>query len=97
MSKAVQIINNYWLKEMLLNGNPNLNNFYKEDLIRMINILKDENQKYKEIINKAKKWVKNRINHCTIEANSTTTDTMCRITIVGLNNLLDILKEVEHE
>ena len=97
MSKAVQIINNYWLKEMLLNGNPNLNNFYKEDLIRMINILKDENQKYKETINKAKKWVKNRINHCTIEANSTTTDTMCRITIVGLNNLLDILKEVEHE
>ena len=59
--------------------------------------LTQENQKYKETINKAKKWVKNRINHCTIEANSTTTDTMCRITIVGLNNLLDILKEVEHE
>ena len=65
--------------------------------ISAIEILLDENKKYKEIINKAKKWVKNRINHCTIEANSTTTDTMCRITIVGLNNLLDILKEVEHE
>ena len=59
--------------------------------------LLQENKKCKEVINKAKKWVKNRINHCTIEANSTTTDTMCRITIVGLNNLLDILKEVEHE
>ena len=65
--------------------------------ISAIEILLDENKKYKEIINKAKKWVKNRINHCTIEANSTTTDTMCRIAIVGLNNLLDILKEVEHE
>ena len=59
--------------------------------------LQQENKKYKEVINKAKKWVKNQINYCTIEANSTTTDTMCRITIVGLNNLLDILKEVEHE
>lgn len=65
--------------------------------ISAIEILLDENKKYKETINKAKKWVKNRINHCTIEANSTTTDTMCRITIVGLNNLLDILKEVEHD
>lgn len=97
MAKPVQIINDYWLKETLLNGNPNLEKFYKEDLIKMINILKLENKKYKETINKAKKWVKNRINHCTIEANSTTTDTMCRITIVGLNNLLDILKEVEHD
>ena len=67
------------------------NNFGK------LECLEKENKKYKETINKAKKWVKNRINHCTIEANSTTTDTMCRITIVGLNNLLDILKEVEHE
>ena len=63
--------------------------------ISAIEILLEENKKYKETINKAKKWVKNRINHCTIEANSTTTDTMCRITIVGLNNLLDILKEVD--
>ena len=67
------------------------------DVLNQRENLTQENQKYKETINKAKKWVKNRINHCTIEANSTTTDTMCRITIVGLNNLLDILKEVEHE
>ena len=65
------------------------------DVLNQRENLTQENQKYKETINKAKKWVKNRINHCTIEANSTTTDTMCRITIVGLNNLLDILKEVE--
>ena len=67
----------------------------EDKLINEIELLEQENKKYKETINKAKKWVKNRINHCTIEANSTTTDTMCRITIVGLNNLLDILKEVE--
>lgn len=67
------------------------------DVLNQRENLTQENQKYKETINKAKKWVKNRINHCTIEANSTTTDTMCRITIVGLNNLLDILNEVEHE
>lgn len=59
--------------------------------------LEKENQKYKEVIEKAKEWVERKINSCTIEANSTTTDTMCRITIVGLNHLLDILKEVEHE
>lgn len=59
--------------------------------------LEKENQKYKEVIEKAKEWVERKINSCTIEANSTTTDTMCRITIVGLTNLLDILKEVEHE
>ena len=66
-------------------------------LIDEIKQLEKENKKYKEVINKAIKWVKNQINHCTIEANSTTTDTMCRITIAGLNNLLDILKEVQHE
>ena len=57
MTKPVQIINNYWLKETLLNGNPILDKFYKEDLIRMINILKDENQKYKEVINKAINYI----------------------------------------
>lgn len=62
MTKPVQIINNYWLKETLLNGNPILDKFYKEDLIRMINILKDENQKYKEVINKALKLNEKIIN-----------------------------------
>lgn len=91
MTKPVQIINNYWLKEILLNGNPNLNNFYKEDLIRMINILKDENQKYKEVIDKAKK-LHNEFaskNSLLVFENNNLIDFM--------NNLISVLKEVEHE
>ena len=57
--------------------------------------LAKENQKYKEVIDKAIEWIKKRINSCTIEAESTTNDTMCKITISGLYNLLNILKEVE--
>ena len=55
----------------------------------------EQNQKYKEVIDTAKEWVEKKINSCTVEANSTTTDTMCRITIVGLKYLLDILKGVK--
>lgn len=47
MAKPVQIINDYWLKETILNGNPDLNKFYKEDLIRMVNVLKSKNQELK--------------------------------------------------
>lgn len=57
--------------------------------------LKEENQKYKEVIDKAIEWIKKKINSCTIEAESTTEDTMCKITILGLYNLLNILEEVE--
>ena len=56
--------------------------------------LAKENQKYKEVIDKAIEWIKKRINSCTIEAESTTNDTMCKITISGLYNLLNILEEV---
>ena len=91
MTKPVQIINNYWLKETLLNGNPILDKFYKEDLIRMINILKDENQKYKEVIDKAKK-LHNEFaskNSLLVFENNNLIDFM--------NNLISVLKEVEHE
>lgn len=74
-----------------------MNNLDSSIVFKYIQELEQENQKYKEVIEKAKEWVERKINSCTIEANSTTTDTMCRITIVGLTNLLDILKEVEHE
>lgn len=57
--------------------------------------IQNQNKEYKEVIDKAKEWTKKKINNCTIEANATTTDTMCRITIVGLKHLLDILEEVE--
>ena len=64
-------------------------------LIDEIKQLEKENQKYKEVIDKAIEWIKKRINSCTIEAESTTNDTMCKITISGLYNLLNILEEVE--
>ena len=85
MTKPVQIINNYWLKEMLLNGNPILDKFYKEDLIRMINILKDENQKYKETINKAIKHIETHKRK----------DEFLELNERGTRDLLDILKEVD--
>ena len=88
MTKPVQIINNYWLKETLLNGNPILDKFYKEDLIRMINILKDENQKYKEVINKLRKVIEKMIN--IYPANNREYD-------YYVSKIDDILKEVEHE
>ena len=85
MTKPVQIINNYWLKETLLNGNPILDKFYKEDLIRMINILKDENQKYKEVINKIK-YICDKVPYSW---------SVCGIDVV--HKIEKILKEVEHE
>lgn len=58
MTKPVQIINDYWLKEIILNGNPDLNKFYKDDLIKMINILKYENQKYIKVFEKIQRYIK---------------------------------------
>lgn len=60
-----------------------------------IECLLNENEEQKEVIDKANEWIKKKINSCTIEAESTTKDTMCKITISGLYNLLNILKEVE--
>lgn len=57
--------------------------------------MKAVNQKYKEVFDKVEEYIKKRIDSCTAEANSTTNDTMCRITIVGLKHLLDILKQEE--
>ena len=70
---------------------------YKEQKVlwKYIKELQQKNQKYKEVFDKVEEYIKKRINSCTAEANSTTNDTMCRITIVGLKHLLDILKEVK--
>ena len=95
MTKPVQIINNYWLKETLLNGNPILDKFYKEDLIRMINILKDENQKYKEVINKAIKYIEENKQH--EYRNGNLNEYYLELNEKEMTKLLDILKEVEHE
>ena len=66
-----------------------------DELFNEMDNWKQEVKKYKEVIDEANEWVKNKINSCTIEANSTTTDTMCRITISRLKRLLKILDEVE--
>lgn len=70
MTKATRIINKYHIKEMLLNGNPQFENFYKEDLIKFCEVarelIKENNQanllvncikKYKEVIDKLNKYM----------------------------------------
>lgn len=50
MSKATYIITDIWLKELILNNNPDLDSFRKEELIKMIKFLKEENNSLKKII-----------------------------------------------
>ena len=88
MTKPVQIINDYWLKETLLNGNPNLEKFYKEDLIKMIKILKIKKKKNKEIIEKATWYLSLFISD----------ENLSKYDILKiLMHVKKILKEVEHE
>lgn len=89
--KQVEPNFNSHIEKGTIEMNNEFYNLVQEKMARLIN----ENQKYKEVIDKAKEWTKKKINNCTIEANATTTDTMCRITIVGLKHLLDILEEVK--
>ena len=93
MTKPVQIINNYWLKETILNGNPILDKFYKEDLIRMINILKDENQKYKEVLNKAINYIEENKQH--EYRNGNFNEYYLELNEKEMTEFLDILKEVD--
>lgn len=59
MTKPVQLTNDFWLKEIILNGNPKLDEFYKEDLIKMINTCKEQNLKYKKVFNKTNVFLDN--------------------------------------
>ena len=52
MSNPVYVTTDVWLKELILNNNPNLVNFRKEELIKMIKFLKEENESLKKIIAK---------------------------------------------
>ena len=52
MSKAAYIITDIWLKELVLNNNPDLNNFHKEELVKMIKFCREEITRYKEVIDK---------------------------------------------
>lgn len=46
MTKATRIINKYHIKEMLLNGNPQFENFYKEELIQFCEVAKELSKQY---------------------------------------------------
>ena len=51
MSKATRILNKYEYKELLLNGNPQWENFYKDELIGFLEVAKEllkENKQLKE-------------------------------------------------
>lgn len=83
MSKATRIINKYHIKEMLLNGEPQFENFYKEELIQFCEVSREllkKNKKYKEAIDKAKDKL-----YCLGEV----------LDADFQKQMLDILKEVE--
>ncbi len=82
MSKAAYITTDIWLKELVLNKNPDLDKFYKEELIKMINFCREEITRYKEVIDKALDYLENT----TIVADSYYHQREC---------LLNILKEVK--
>lgn len=86
MTKQIQLSNDLWLKEIVLNGNPNFADFYKEDLIKMINICKEEIQKCKEAIDKLSKIIY-EIKELTEATGGYPSN--------YIDNLLDILKEAE--
>ena len=50
MAKATRIINKYHIKEMLLNGNPQFENFYKEELIQFCVVSRELIQELKKQI-----------------------------------------------
>lgn len=92
MTKAVKILNKYQIKEMLLTGKIQYENFYKEELIQickaaneMIENLLIENQKQKEVIDKLT-FIKNRARA------GATQETINKLAITFVNAYL---KEVE--
>lgn len=92
MTKAVKILNKYQIKDMLLTGKIQFENFYKEELIQickvaneMIENLLIENQKQKEVIDKLT-FIKNRARA------GATQETINKLAITFVNAYL---KEVE--
>lgn len=41
MTKATKILNDYHIREMLINGNPIFENFYKDELVKFCKISKE--------------------------------------------------------
>ncbi len=48
MTKATRIINKYHIKEMLLNGNPQFENFYKEELVQFCEVAREMLKQYQK-------------------------------------------------
>ena len=61
MTRAAQINSDLWLKEMMINpkSNPQFENFYKEELVKMCKIAKQEINKLLESKEKIKNYIKN--------------------------------------
>lgn len=59
MTKPVRMLNKYHIKEMLLHGNPQYENFYKEELIQFCKIAQEELKKSKNKQEKAIEYIKN--------------------------------------
>ena len=61
MTKPVRMLNKYHIKEMLLHGNPQYKNFYKEELIQFCKIAQEELKKSKSNQEKSVELVKSLI------------------------------------
>lgn len=75
-----------------------------QELIDYVKQLQQENQQLTtkiaqrdRVIVEAIGWLEQKIASCTMEADYTANDTMCRITIMGLKKLLEILNQDRDE
>lgn len=100
MTKAVKILNKYQIKDMLLTGKIQFENFYKEELIQickvaneMIENLLIDNQKQKEVFNKIRKFIEENKRH--EYRNGRINEYYLELNEKKLNELLNLLKEVE--
>ena len=64
MTKATRILNEYHIKELILKGNPQYENFYKEELIEFCKISKHEIERLNNIIDNARKYIENNQSGC---------------------------------
>ena len=66
-------------------------------LIDYINDLQSQLKAKEEAIQNARLWINRKIKSCTIEATSTTTNDICKITLFSLNKLDEILSKGENK
>lgn len=69
MSKA-RILNEYHIKELILRGNPQYENFYKEELIEFCKISKQEIDRLNNIIYELEKYIVEEIDDAQEELNT---------------------------